>query len=90
MFNTRLFQLVTLGILAGCASQPAKNNAVNVNPASTDLQCLVQPTTGSMIGHNVCTTKAQRDAQQADVDALKNAAQQSGGGCRSGACGQPQ
>jgi len=74
MFNAKLYQLVTLSIVAGCTTQPVKDHVTNnVSAAGTGVQCHVVDVAGSMIGKTVCTTKAQRDAQQADVSEVKNA-----------------
>jgi hypothetical protein len=84
MFTARLCQLVMLGIVAGCTTQPAKVQGTNnnVSAAGPDVQCHVVQHAGSMIGQTVCTTKAQRDTQQANVNDLQNALESQGGGCR--------
>ena len=80
MFNTDFLRLVALCILAGCAAQPAKN----VNTATTDVQCHAEQITGSLVAHTVCTTKAQRDAQEAGLDDVRNFAERPVGGCTPG------
>jgi len=83
MFNVKICQLVILGIVAGCTTQPAKDHGTsNATAGGPDVQCHVEPVAGSMIDKTVCTTKAQRDAQQADVNGLKNTLQSQSGGCR--------
>jgi hypothetical protein len=78
MPNAKPCQLVILIIVAGCATQPAKDHgAPNVNAAGTDTQCHSEQLTGTMISKTVCTTKAQRDAQQALVGEVQNSAMQS-------------
>jgi hypothetical protein len=56
--------------------------------AGTDVPCHSEQLTGTMIGKAVCTTKAQRDAQQAAVERIGNEVIQTNT-CRVGAaCGQ--
>jgi hypothetical protein len=63
---------------AGCATQPSKApSAANANAAGTDTQCHSEALTGSLISKTVCTTKAQRDAQQALVGEVQNSSMQS-------------
>ena len=65
MFDSKLILLVALGMLAGCATQPAKDHgANNVKVADSDVQCHSVQITGSMLSKTVCTTKADTDAQQ--------------------------
>lgn len=71
-------QLLVLIMVAGCASQPSKDHAAaNANAAGTDTQCHSEALTGSLITKTVCTTKAQRDAQQALVGEVQNSTMQS-------------
>lgn len=79
MPNAKLCQLVILIIVAGCTAQRGKDNA---NAAGADVQCHAEQLTGSMLGKTVCTTKAQRDAQQAAAADLQRASAAGGGGCR--------
>lgn len=89
MLNARLCHLVALGIVAGCTTQPVKDQgANNASATGPDVQCHVVPISGSMIGKTVCTTKAQRDAQQAGVNDLRNDIETQGGGCRQN-CSSP-
>jgi hypothetical protein len=70
--------LVALIMVAGCATQPAKDpGAANVNAAASDTQCRSESQTGTMISKTVCTTKAQRDAQQALVGEVQQSTMQS-------------
>lgn len=70
--------LVILIMVAGCAAQPAKDHgAPNASAAGTDVQCHSEQLTGSLISKTVCTTKAQRDAQQALVGEVQNSTMQS-------------
>ncbi len=66
MLSTRLLSLVTVSILAGCTTQPKK-----VSTAANDVQCHADSVTGTLIHKTVCLTKADRDAQQAANDDLK-------------------
>jgi hypothetical protein len=71
-------QLLVLLMVAGCASQPGKDHAAtNASTAGTDTQCHSEALTGSLITKTVCTTKAQRDAQQALVGEVQNSTMQS-------------
>ena len=83
MPNAKLCQLVILIVVAGCTTQAGKDHGVdNVNAAGADVQCHSEQLTGSLFAKTVCTTKAQRDAQQAAAEDLKNATGAQGGGCR--------
>jgi hypothetical protein len=65
-------------MVAGCATQPSKDHgAANVNATGTDTQCHSEALTGSLISKTVCTTKAQRDAQQALVGEVQGSTMQS-------------
>jgi hypothetical protein len=78
MPNAKPCLLVILIMVAGCATQPAKEHgAANVNAAGTDIQCDSERLTGSLISKTVCTTKAQRDAQHALVGEVQNSVMQS-------------
>ena len=83
MPNVKLCQHVMLIIVAGCTMQPGKDHvADNVNAAGADVQCRSERQTGSSISKTVCTTKADRDAEQAAAGDLQRANAASGGGCR--------
>jgi hypothetical protein len=74
MPNAKLRQLVILFIVAGCTTHPGKDHvADNASGAGPDVQCHSEQITGSIIAKSVCTTKAQRDAQQAALADLKRA-----------------
>ena len=92
MFNARLCQLVILAIVAGCSAQPAKDPGTkSASNAGPDVQCHSVAVVGSMIGKTVCTTKADRDAQQADMNDLRDAVRaQDSGACRQKNCGGGQ
>ena len=78
MLNRKPYQLIILMMVAGCATQPSKApGAANANAAGTDTQCHSEALTGSLISKTVCTTKAQRDAQQALVSEVHNSSLQS-------------
>jgi hypothetical protein len=80
--RARLLQLTTLVILAGCTTQPAKNlTASNATASGKDVECHQEEHIGSIIAKTVCTTKAQRDDQQAAADDLGRAVQMSVGVC---------
>ncbi len=65
MFDSKLYLLVTLGILAGCSTQPAKVPAANnASTAGTDVQCHSVQITGSMLSKTVCSSKADTDAER--------------------------
>jgi hypothetical protein len=68
MPNAKLCQLTMLIIVAACTTQP--NRVANAGP---DIQCHSEQTTGSLISKSVCTTRAQRAAQQAELDDLRRA-----------------
>jgi hypothetical protein len=76
LFNTDFLRLVALCILAGCTAQPAQNHSASkANTAATDVQCHAEQSTVSLVVHTVCTTKAQRDAQQAGLGDVRNVAE---------------
>jgi hypothetical protein len=78
MSNAKLCQLVILIVVAGCATQPGKDHgAATVNAAGTDTQCHSEQLTGTLVSKTVCTTKAQRDAQQALVGEVQKSVMQS-------------
>jgi hypothetical protein len=78
MLNCKPCQLVILMMVAGCATQPSKApGAANANAAGTDTQCHSEALTGSLISKTVCTTKAQRDAQQGLVGDVHSSVMQS-------------
>jgi hypothetical protein len=84
MFKAKLSLLIVFSIVAGCSTQPAKEQAANAATAGgPDTQCHAVDVTGSMFTKTVCTTGAQRDAQQRNVDDLRNATGAKSGGCLS-------
>jgi hypothetical protein len=84
MSNNKSYLLAVSIIVAGCAAQSGKDPVANTN-AAPDVQCQSEELTGSKIPRTVCTTKAQRDAQQARADSVRDAYQHPGGTCRPGA-----
>jgi hypothetical protein len=74
MPNAKLCQLSLLVIVAGCTTQP--NKVANGGP---DLQCHSEETIGSLITKSVCTTSAQRAAQQAELGDLRRAVESGAG-----------
>jgi hypothetical protein len=78
MPDSKPWRLVILIMVAGCATQPAKNpGTATASAAATDTQCHSEALTGSLISKTVCTTKAQRDAQQALVGEVHSSVMQS-------------
>jgi hypothetical protein len=83
MSNVQWLALIAIGILTGCATQPAKNQTItSANAAADDVQCQSVRSTGSMVVRTVCTTKADRDAQKAGEEGWRDAAQRASGACR--------
>jgi uncharacterized lipoprotein YajG len=74
MPNAKLCQLSLLILVAGCTTQP--NKTANDGP---DLQCHSVETVGSLITRSVCTTKAQRAAQQAALEDVRQSVQSGAG-----------
>ena len=70
MSNSKLCQLAILIIVSGCTTQPIK-----VADDGPDVQCHSVQTTGALIAKSICTTRAQRAAQQAQLDDLKREAE---------------
>jgi hypothetical protein len=62
----KLCQLSMLIIVAGCTTQP--NKVANGGP---DVQCHSEQTLGSLITKPICTTRAQRLVQQAELEELR-------------------
>jgi hypothetical protein len=71
--------LIILAAVVGCTTQPAKT----ANAARPDRQCHADVSTGSMINKTVCTTQAERDAAQANVEGMRQSVQ-TGTGSNSG------
>jgi hypothetical protein len=89
MPNDKLCQLFMLIIAAGCTLQPGKDHvADNVNAAGADVQCRSERQTGSSISKTVCTTKAERDAEQAAAADIQRANAAGGAGCRANTTAQ--
>jgi hypothetical protein len=86
--NAKLHQVIILIVVAGCTTQPGNDHGTaKVSAANADVQCHSTQTTGSLVAKTVCTTKAQRDAQQADLGELKReVASQSAGRCSGQGC----
>jgi hypothetical protein len=74
MPNAKLCQLSMLIIVAGCTTQP--NKVANDGP---DVQCRSVETTGSLIPKTICTTRAQRAEQQAQLSELRQAVEAKAG-----------
>jgi hypothetical protein len=71
MSIAKLCGFIILAAVAGCTTQPAKT----ADAARSDRQCHTDVLTGSMITKTVCTTQAERDAEQASVVGLRQAVQ---------------
>ncbi len=84
MPNAKSCLLTVVLLAAGCAAQPAKNDAATAK-AAPDVQCTQEQLTGSKIVRSVCTTKAQRDAQRDNAETVREEMQHPGGTCRPGA-----
>jgi hypothetical protein len=75
MPSIKLCQFSVLIVIAGCTTQPAK--VANNGP---DLVCHSEQTVGSLISKSVCTTRAQREEQQAQLEEVRRAAESAAGG----------
>jgi hypothetical protein len=71
MSIAKLSGCIMLAAIVGCTTQPAKT----VNTAGSDLQCHTDTLTGSRINKTVCTTQAERDAEQASVSSVHQSVQ---------------
>jgi uncharacterized lipoprotein YajG len=71
MPGAKLWPLSMLIIVAGCATQP------KVAKQEPDVICHSEPVTGRLISKSVCTTKAERDAQQLQIDELRRVSSES-------------
>jgi|HubBroStandDraft_5_1064220.scaffolds.fasta_scaffold850723_1 hypothetical protein len=76
MINAKLYPLFAVCLIAGCATKPASVAANN-----SDVQCHDVARTGTMIKSTVCTTQAERDAEQRNDAAVRDAVD---GGPRTG------
>jgi hypothetical protein len=74
MPGAKLCRLSLLIIIAGCTTQPTK--VVN---DGKDVQCHSEQAIGSMIAKTTCSTRAQRVAQQAELDELRRTVQSDAG-----------
>ncbi len=84
MPNAKSCLLAVFIMVAGCATQPAKDRVADAK-AAPDVQCAQEQLTGSQITRSVCTTKAQRDAQAANAETVREEMQHPGAPCRPGA-----
>jgi|HubBroStandDraft_2_1064218.scaffolds.fasta_scaffold685995_1 hypothetical protein len=67
-----LYLLVMLGIFTGCATSPNKGHGSTVaNAAEPDKQCHVQNITGTFVKKYVCSTQADRDAEERSTEDLE-------------------
>jgi hypothetical protein len=71
MSIAKLCGFFILAAVVGCTTQPANN----ANAAKPDRQCHTDVLTGSMINKTVCTTQAERDAEQATVAGMRQSVQ---------------
>jgi hypothetical protein len=74
MTGAKLCQLSVLILVAGCATQPPK--VANDGP---DLVCHSEQSVGSLISKSVCTTRAQRAEEQAQLEEVRRAAESAAG-----------
>lgn len=56
----------------------ARRNLIRLRMRGPDVQCRSEQTTGSLIIKSACTTRAQRAAQQIQLDDLKRAVDEMG------------
>jgi len=76
---------LTAGV-SGCATVPTPQAAHLPTAASgEEVRCRIERPTGSNLGAQVCTTKAQRDATKADTQSV----QQELGKTQAGPCTAP-
>jgi hypothetical protein len=74
MSDAKLCCLSMLIIVAGCTTQPDK-----VADRGPDVQCHSEQTIGSLITKSICTTRAQRAEQQAQLAEVRRAAESAAG-----------
>ena len=67
----KLCGFIILAVVVGCTTQPART----VDAAKTDRQCHTDVLTGSLVHKTVCTTQAERDAEQATVVGMRQSVQ---------------
>jgi hypothetical protein len=73
MPNAKLCQLIMVIIVAACTAR--SNKVANAGP---DVQCHSEQATGSLIIKSVCNTRAQRAAQQVQLDDIRRAVEEGG------------
>ena len=66
------YLVLILGILTACATPPDKNHASTIaNANGSDVQCHVTNISGTFVKKKVCSTQADRDAEQRSDDDLQ-------------------
>jgi hypothetical protein len=72
MSNAKLCQFLILTVTAGCTTQTSKDQGAHpATAAAPDVQCHSEQITGSLMSRSLCTTKAERDAQQANNEDIQ-------------------
>jgi hypothetical protein len=71
MFKLTLYAVTVLGVLTGCATSASKDHGSTVANAEPDKQCHVENITGTFVKKNVCSTRADRDAEQRTIEDLQ-------------------
>jgi hypothetical protein len=85
----RAVVLASMAGAAGCALPPATPKPAQPPAVASDgdVQCRIERPTGSNLGVEVCTTKAQRDATRADTQQVQEELGNTQAGCaRAHAC----
>jgi hypothetical protein len=71
MFISKLSGFIILTAVVGCTTPPART----AGAAKLDRQCHTDVLTGSLVHKTVCTTQAERDAEEATVVGMRQSVQ---------------
>jgi type IV pilus biogenesis protein CpaD/CtpE len=71
----RLVIFIATAVLCACASRPIAVGSASRPQSVGDVQCHIEPVTGSLLKTRVCLTRAQREAREALTDEMKGALQ---------------
>jgi hypothetical protein len=67
----KLCGFIILAAVVGCTTPPPRT----ADAARPDRQCHADVLTGSLVRKTVCTTQAERDAEQTTVDGVRQSVQ---------------
>jgi hypothetical protein len=71
MSMAKLWGFIILAAVVGCTTQPSRT----ADASQPEKQCHTDVLTGSLVHKTVCTTQAERDAEQATVVGMRQSVQ---------------